>query len=197
MSDVIIGITGGIGAGKSAVSNYLKKIGEHVICADQVSRQVVKHGEKGSEAIRRAFGDAFFFEDHTLNRRKLAQHVFGSPGRLTQLNEILHPIITNYIFSEAEKIEGRVFVDAALLIQTGMHKKTDYVWLVIADRELRISRVMARDGLSKDEVEKRIESQMSDRDMRAFADEVIENNGSIRDLHKEIDALLQKPQYSR
>lgn len=192
---MIIGITGGIGSGKSVVSKYLSDRGEHVICADEVSRQVVRNGGKGNIAIRRTFGDAFFFADNMVNRKKLAEHVFSNKEKLVLLNELLHPIIDEYIFTKVDRLEGRVFIDAALLIQSGMYKKTDYLWLVIADLETRIQRVMKRDGLSYGEVKQRMDSQMSDQDMLPYAQEVIDNSDSIGNLHNEIERLLNKPKY--
>ncbi|MDD5018554.1 MAG: dephospho-CoA kinase [Eubacteriales bacterium] len=197
MSSIIIGIIGGIGSGKSAVSNYLIKRKEHVICADKAARQVVRQGEEGSIAIRRAFGDAFFYDDGALNRKKLAEHVFGDKDMLKMLNGILHPLIIEYIWGETERLDGRAFVDAPLLIQTGMHKKVDYVWLVTADMQKRIGRVMKRDGLSHIEVKRRIDNQMSDREMTAYADEIIDNSNGIGELHQKIDGLLNTKKYLR
>lgn len=193
--NLYIGLTGGIGSGKSAVSRYLTGLGENVICADHAARQVVQPGEPGCLAIRRAFGDDFFVND-TLDRKKLAAHVFCDKKRLDLLNQLLHPLIVAYIFKQAAYLNGRVFIDAALLIQAGMHEKTDYVWLVVADMETRIQRVMDRDGLSRAQVTQRIGHQMCDEAMMAYADEVIDNSARLQDLHQKIDRLLSKPEYS-
>ncbi|MGI5849835.1 MAG: dephospho-CoA kinase [Christensenellales bacterium] len=195
--NIIIGITGGIGSGKSFVSKYLENLGEHVIYADEVSRQIVRPGERGNDAIRKVFGDKFFLKDNTLHRSKLAEHVFSSPDRLALLNSMLHPLISERIFSEAEKIIGRVFIEVPLLVQTGMHKQTDFVWLVIADVETRIKRVVVRDELSYSEVMRRMQSQMSDEEMIPYADEVIDNSGQDETLYQRLDILLKKPEYQR
>ena len=197
MSSIVIGITGGIGSGKSAVSNYLIKRGEHVICADKAARQVVRQGEKGSIAIRNAFGDEFFYNNGALKRKKLAEHVFSDKEKLNALNALLHPLINEYIWGEADIYKGRVFIDAALLIQTGMHKKVDYVWLVTADIQKRIERVMIRDGLNHIEVKKRIDNQMSDQEMMKYADEIIDNSDGIDGLQKKIEGLLNTSKYMR
>ena len=196
MSNLKIGITGGIGSGKSEISRYLTSIGEHVICADEVARLVVQPGEQGNHAIRLMFGEQYFFEDDVLNREMLAKHVFSDQSNLALLNNILHPVIVEYILNQADSLSGRVFIDAPLLIQTGLHKETNFVWLVIADMEARVKRVMMRDGISESDVKQRIASQMSDQEMAEFADEIIDNSGSIENLHQKINSLLDQPVYS-
>lgn len=195
--NILIGITGGIGAGKSAVTHDLRGRGETVICADETARLVVEPNKPGSAALRQAFGDAFFLPDGVLDRRKLASHVFGHPERVDRLNGLLHPLIITSMFEKAKMVSGRVFLDAALLIQSGMHTRLDYVWLVVADMETRIRRVMARDSVSREDVLGRINSQMSDDAMKRYASEVIINNGTIDELHQVIGGLLKKPEYSR
>jgi dephospho-CoA kinase len=188
-----IGITGGIGSGKSEVTRYLRSLGEYVICADEVSRQIVKPGEEGSIALRHVFGDEIFLADGSLDRKKLAAEVFTDEERLQALNHTLHPLILARIDKQAKLQKGRIFIDAALLIQTGMHKTVDYIWLVVADRQTRVERVMKRDGLTAQEVERRIESQLSDDEMKPFADEIIDNSGSIDAMHRRVDELLKQP----
>ena len=189
---MIIGITGGIGSGKSEVTNYLRKKGETVICADEVARRVVEPGEKGAEAIKRFFGESFFDEDGRLNRKMLADHVFGNSELTAKLNDLLHPVIIESIFSKARGYEGRVFIDAALLIQSGMHMNVDHVWLVTADKEKRIERVIRRDSTDRQSVELRIKNQLCNSNMIPFASDVIKNNDSISQLYEKIDELLQK-----
>jgi dephospho-CoA kinase len=185
-----IGITGGIGAGKSEVTAYLRSLGEYVICADEVAKQIVLPGEEGAAALRRVFGDSFFLEDGSLDRKKLAAEVFSDEQRLKQLNDTLHPLILKRIESLAESQYGRVFIDAALLIQTGMHNTVDDIWLVVAGLNTRIDRVVKRDGLSAAEVEYRIKSQISDEQMAKYADEIIQNDGSLSDLKRKVDELI-------
>ncbi len=196
MRHLLIGITGGIGSGKSAVTATLRQRGEHVICADEVSREVVQPGFPGAEAIRAEFGGEFFLPDGTLDRAKLAKHIFNDQESVKRLNAILHPLIIGAIWERAASIEGRVFIDAPLLIETGMHEKTDYVWVITADKETRIARVMARDSAERDAVEKRMRNQMDDAQRISVADEVIDNSGSLTDLRAQIDRLLQKEEYN-
>ncbi len=193
---MMIGITGGIGSGKSEVTKYLRNKGEMVICADEVARQVVQPGEKGAEEIRRVFGEDFFDAEGNLNRKRLAAHIFADNELTAKLNEILHPIIIERIFTQAKGNGGRVFIDAALLIQSGMYMNVDFVWLVSADEQIRLERVMKRDGTDKQSVILRMNNQMSSSDMSPFADEIIENNGSISQLYRKIDMLLSNPIYN-
>jgi dephospho-CoA kinase len=194
MKRMVIGITGGIGAGKSAVTDYLRRLGEYVICADEVAREVVQPGSEGANAIRAEFGEEYFLPDGALDRAKLSGFVFENPERLKRLNGILHPRIISAVWDKAEKREGRVFVDAPLLIETGMYEKADFVWVVTADRETRIRRVMRRDGVDRDAVEKRMENQTDDAHRIRYADEVIDNSNGLQELHRKIDHLLQKYQ---
>lgn len=188
-----IGITGGIGSGKSEVTRYLRNLGEYVICADEVSKQIVEPGEDGARALQQVFGDSFFLKDGELNRKKLAAEVFNDEEHLKLLNDTLHPLILARIEKLARTIEGRVFIDAALLIQTDMHKTVDRIWLVVADKKSRVERVMKRDGLTAREVERRIKSQLSDEEMKPYADEIVDNSGSIEALQRRIDALIKQP----
>lgn len=188
-----IGITGGIGSGKSEVTRYLRSLGEYVICADEVSKQIVKPGGEGAQALRRVFGDRIFYENGELDRKTLAADVFNDDERLKLLNDTLHPLILAHIEKLAKTIEGRVFIDAALLIQTGMHKTVDRIWLVVADKKSRVERVMKRDGLTVQEVMRRIKSQLSDEEMKPYVDEIIDNSGSIEALQRRVDNLLEQP----
>lgn len=188
-----IGITGGIGSGKSEVTRYLRSLGEYVICADEVSKQIVKPGGEGAQALRRVFGDRIFHENGELDRKTLAADVFNDDERLKLLNDTLHPLILAHIEKLAKTIEGRVFIDAALLIQTGMHKTVDRIWLVVADKKSRMERVMKRDGLTVQEVKRRIKSQLSDEEMKPYVDEIIDNSGSIEALQRRVDNLLEQP----
>lgn len=192
-----IGITGGIGAGKSEVTRYLRSLGEYVICADEVSKQIVEPGGEGAQALRRAFGDGIFFENGELDRKTLAAGVFNDDERLKLLNDTLHPLILSHIEKLAKTIEGRVFIDAALLIQAGMHKTVDRIWLVVADKKSRVERVMKRDGLTAQEVKRRIKSQLSDEEMKPYVDEIVDNSGSIEALKRRIDDLLEQPKNAR
>lgn len=192
---ILIGITGGIGSGKSVISDYLSGLGEYVISADEVAREVIMPGGTGYEKLRLGFGDSYFSADGSLDRKKLAGYVFGNKEKLAKLNNILHPIILDSIFSKAEELSGRVFIEAPLLIQSGMHERVDYVWLVTAGRDKRLKRVKIRDGIEETLINQRMDNQMSDNEMAAYADEIVDNDGGVQSLYRKIDALLRKPEY--
>jgi dephospho-CoA kinase len=179
------------------VTQDLRDRGYFVVCADETARDIVKPGEPGADALRAEYGESFFLPDGSLDRRRLAAHVFGYPERVERLNSLMHPIITQSMIENAQGREGLVFLDAALLIQTQMHKRVDFVWLVTARMETRIRRVMMRDALSRDEVLRRIRSQMSDDEMKQYANEVIENDGTLEELHNKVSALLSQQEYVR
>lgn len=186
-----IGITGGIGSGKSVISNYLKKLGETVICADEVAHELTKPGEEGEKILRRVFNSSFK-EDGALDRKALAALVFADREKRMLLNKALHPLIISRIMNKAKEAQGRVFIDAALLIQTGMHTMMDFVWLVTAKRQTRIKRIMQRDSLDRKSALLRLKAQQSDGTLKRYADEIITNDGSIKELEQKIDGLLEK-----
>ena len=192
----IVGITGGIGSGKSEVTAYLRRLGYTVICADEVSRQIVMPGEPGHAAIESEYGERFFGRDKTLDRKRLAAYVFADEKRVERLNRLMHPLIVARIFQQAYNKNGLVFIDAALLIQTGMTDSVDVVWVVVADKQLRVRRVMQRDGCTEEEVRQRIDKQMSDHDMIAYADAVIDNSGTKQVLHMQVDKLLKRLEHA-
>lgn len=196
MKRILIGITGGIGSGKSEISAYLKQLGEQVICADEVAREIVQPGETGYEAVRSNFGEEFLLPDGTLDRKKLARRVFEYPEDLERLNSLLHPLILNHIWDKVSSMSGRIFIDAALLIETGMQNHMDYVWVVTADLETRIRRVMKRNSVARVAVENRIMNQMDDAQRLKFASEIIDNKSSLSELHKNIDRLLNMGKYN-
>lgn len=195
-NNILIGITGGMGSGKSVISDYLSGLGENVIYADEIAREVVLPGQTGYEGVRREFGDEYFSSDGLLDRKKLAQYVFSDKESVERLNAILHPIILDRIYSETEKLSGRVFIEVPLLIQSGMHKKMDYVWLVVADKATRVKRVKARDGLDETLIGQRMDNQMSDEEMAAYADEIIDNSGNVQNLYRKINTLLKESKYA-
>ena len=193
----LIGLTGGIGSGKSAVTAYLRSCGEVVICADETAKAVAEPGQRGNIVLREHYGDGFFLPDGRLDRKLMAAHVFGNAERVAQLNALLHPSIIATMFEQARLHSSRVFLDAALLIQSGMHKQVDAVWLVVAEMETRIVRVMQRDAASREQVLRRIENQLSDDEMKPFADAVIENNGTLEELHTRVGILLKESKFLR
>jgi len=188
-----IGLTGSIACGKSTVSGYLRTLGYPVVDADAISRAMTAPGGQALPAIREAFGGGVFQADGTLDRRMLGSVVFSSPERRAQLNAILHPMILSEIRRQlhAQDAAGQtVFGDIPLLYECGMEADFDQVWVVSASRETQIARLHERDGLARDEAEKRIDAQMPLARKENSADAVISTEGSIEQTQAQVRRLL-------
>lgn len=187
----LIAITGGIGSGKTAVSEILKQHGFCVLDCDEITAQLYKTPTAAS-MIAYAFGQEFA-PNGNVDVKKLAAYVFEDGERVKKLNSVVHPLIfdelNRQIASSGQKI---VFVQIPLLVETGMQSKFDAVWLVTAPKETRIERVMKRSGLTAQEVEKRINNQLSDEKKAAFAHTVINNGGSLEELRLAVEKCIEE-----
>ncbi len=196
----MIGLTGGIASGKSTVSRRLAELGAAVFDADEVSREVIASEEVLSR-IREAFGDGVFGEDGSLSRPALAREVFASDENALLLDSIMHPAIAAELKKRARDAEESgaplVFVDAALLIESGFYKLCSEVWLVTASYETRIKRIMERDGLTREEAAARISRQMPEEEKRRYADTVIENDGGLSELIARTDWELARAYFTK
>ncbi len=182
----IIGLTGPSGAGKSTVSAMFSKRGAYVIDADCVARRVVEKGMPALLEITQEFGTGVLLQNGELNRKALAKIVFSSPEDLHKLNEITHKYIIAEIKREMEESSHAVFViDAAALFESGLDSICDCTVSVTAEREVRIARIMARDGLTVQEATARIGAQQPDDFYISRSDYHLENN-------EEPDALLAR-----
>jgi len=190
-----IGITGGIGAGKSAVTARLRELGAAVIDADEAARAVVEPGTEGLRQIAARFGSGVIGAGGALNRPALAAVVFGDEEARAALNGIVHPLVREWMLDQEKRLldeKGLIFWDVPLLIETGMAEWMDRVWLICAPEEERIRRIMARDGASEEAARKRIESQMPEVEKRRFADEILENTGALSALYARVNALYRE-----
>ena len=189
-----IGITGGIGSGKSMVTDLLKEKGFGVIDADEVSREAAMPGEPAMLRLREDLGDEVFNEDGSLNRQELAKIIFNDPVALISVNEIFHGDIKERMEAHTRTYEEKgdqvVFISAPLLYEADADWMTDEVWLVTADEDIRIRRVMKRDGISEEDVRARMENQMPEEEKRVKADIIIENNESLEKLYSNVDKLI-------
>lgn len=194
---MVIGVTGGTGSGKSTVAKILKHLGAKVINADKVAREVVCKGQKAYNELLAYFGNEIVDENGEINRKKLASIVFNDPQKLETLNAITHKYIAEKIAALICSYYRRnssevIVVDAPLPIRHGFLDLVDKVWVVTADKETRVKRVMERDGLSAEEAVSRINSQMSEAEYLKLADEVLVNNGNVEELEKETVRLFFK-----
>ncbi|NLI60426.1 MAG: dephospho-CoA kinase [Clostridiales bacterium] len=188
----IIGLTGGIAAGKSQVSSMLMELGAVIIDADIVAREIVKKGLPAWKEIRDEFGEEYLLPDGEINRKKLGELVFSHADALAKLNDITHPAIKASIENSidhliAEDYQGIVVVDAALLLEKGWETMVDEVWVVDAPVEKTIERLMVRNNLSREQALSRINSQMSRQQRIDKADKIIYNNWDISSLREQVE----------
>lgn len=176
-----VGLTGSIGVGKSFVASVFEELGCHVVDADQTAREVVMPGTPGLKALTEAFGEEVLNPDGTLNRKQLGALVFADESQRQRLNHILHPFIIarqDEILSEWEKEDpdGIGIVDAALMIESGGYRRFDKLIVVHCRPEVQLERLMLRDQLSRDEAQRRIDSQMPQEEKQKFADYLIDTS---------------------
>ncbi len=189
----LIGLVGGSGAGKTTVSNVFLKHGAHVIDGDIVARKVVEKGKPALSEIEDAFGTGVLHSDGTLNRARLSEIVFRDENALHKLNTITHKYITEEIKKEiAESHASVVLIDAAALFESGIDALCDKVICVTANEEIRIKRIMARDGLTEKQAKDRIHAQKPDQFYIEKSDFHIVNDGSKEVLVKATEAILKE-----
>jgi dephospho-CoA kinase len=177
-----IGLTGGIASGKSTISRLLSELGATIIDADAIARAIVVPGQPAWQQIVACFGDQILCADGSINRRKLGDIVFGDTEQRKRLEEITHPAIWRQVTSEIETAAAAgcqvAVLDVPLLLETGWDSKVDAVWVVYVNRVIQIERLMARDSLTQQQAEMRIDSQLSLEEKKKRADAVIDNSGS-------------------
>ncbi len=188
-------LTGGIATGKTTVANFFKEKGIYVIDADLIAKEVVKKGMPAWEMIKEEFGENIFREDGEIDRKKLGETVFSSPEKLQKLNSIVHPFVRERMMKEIERAISReidVLLDIPLLFETGVHNWLRPVILVYVPKEIQIERLMKRDGLTKEECEKRIKAQMSIEEKKALADYIIDNSSDLSFTKKQVEEVCKK-----
>lgn len=193
-SIMVIGITGGIGSGKTAVCTLLEESGAKVFYADVEARRLMETDASVKADLRASFGAETWLEDGSLNRVYLAGEIFSSDDRRLQMNAIVHPAVRNAFaaFKQQQEKAGISLIvkEAALLFESGTGD-LDAVVVVDASTELRIKRVVGRDKTTPEQVQNRIDGQLPASEMRDRADFVINNNGTTEALVSQVDALLR------
>ncbi|KAK6940957.1 Dephospho-CoA kinase [Dillenia turbinata] len=192
----IIGLTGGIASGKSAVSNLFKAHGIPVVDADLVARDVLKKGTGGYKRVVAAFGEDILLANGDVDRPKLGQIVFSDPAKRQLLNRLLAPFISSGIIWEIVKLWLKgckiIVLDVPLLFEAKMDRWTKPILLVWVDPETQLQRLMARDKTSEEDARNRIKSQMPLDLKRDKADIIIENTGSLEDLNEHFEKVLSQ-----
>ncbi len=197
---MIVGLTGGIGTGKSTVSRKLRERGYPVIDLDVISREVIEYPEVIDELVRNFGNEILENQDNTsrkksISRNKLRQTVFKEEKKVSVLNSIMHPPIVEEMRRQIEELKKSyktVFVEVQLLFEAKLEKEFDIIVLVYADKKTQLERVLKRDGRSEGEVQQIINAQMDMTEKRRLSNYIIENNGDSEMLDLEIEKFIKK-----
>lgn len=191
---IVIGLTGGIASGKSTAAAFLGEHGAHVIDADLLGHRAYDPGTAAFDQVVATFGQDVVGDDGHINRRALGGKVFGKPDALKQLTDIVWPAIRSMAEAEIAEVgaaRGIVVLEAAVLLEAGWEDIADEVWVVVVDREVAIQRATTRDGVERDAIEARIDSQLSNDERRAKAHRVIDNSDDEAALRAQLERLWQ------
>lgn len=185
-----IGLTGGIASGKSAAADRFAHHDIDIIDADVLARKVVQPGQPGLAAIVKRFGEAVLQPDGQLDRGAMREHVFSDPNERRALEALLHPLIRTAMWAGVRDARSAyVVLVVPLLVENGLHRQVDRVLVVDVSSDTQRRRLMGRDGSSPQEVEAIIAAQADPRDRLAVADDVIDNNGDLNALWRQVDTL--------
>jgi len=192
----VIGLTGGIGSGKSTVSRFLEEMGAVLLDADKVGHEAYQPNTDTFKEVVAAFGEEIINSDGEIDRKKLGGIVFSNPEMLTKLNQIMHPRMFDMMKERIEQFHQQgvrvVVLEAAILIEAGWTPLVDEVWVTVASVSEVVSRAVKRTGLPEEQIRARIRSQLSNEQRTKNADVVIINDGSLDDLNKKVAGLWQK-----
>lgn len=192
----VIGITGGVGAGKTKILTYLS---EHYSCriilADEVANQLKEPGQKCYEEIVTLLGTQILKPDGTIDRLKMAERIFSDRELLQRVNEIIHPAVKEYILQAIEEERHRdkidfLFLEAALLIEEGYESVVDELWYIYADEAVRAERLKANRQYSDEKIQKILRSQLSDAEYRAHCSTVIDNGVALEETYRQIEKKM-------
>lgn len=193
----VIGLTGGIGTGKSTASEYLKRKNCVILDADEISRRMTRKGAPAVKEIEKTFGREYITEDGAVNRIKLGNLVFNDRIMLGELQHIITDKVTDFINGKLKQLAELpeteiVIIDAPLLFECGMEHIADENWLVTAPLEVRIKRVASRDGLTRRQILDRMDNQMPQKSKEQLADFIIDNSEDEKHLYNQLDLHLER-----
>lgn len=192
-----VGLTGSIAVGKTYVCDVLRELGAFVLDADQTSREVVEPNTEGWRLIVENFGESVLQSDKTLNRAKLGEIIFADEQKRQLLNSIVHPLVMtaqdNWLTQkETENSDGIAVIDAALMIESGGYERFEKLIVVWCQPEIQLERLMLRNNLSRDEAQKRINSQMSQDEKKTFADYLIDTSEGFETTKEQTIEIYRK-----
>ena len=194
----LIGITGGVGAGKTMVLGLLKELCRcRVLLADEVGNEVKLPGQPCYERLVQLLGRQVLAEDGTIDKKKMAGLIFSDPALLDRVNGIIHPEVKRYILTQVdeERRKGEAdyfFLEAALLIECGYGELLDELWYIHADAAVRMERLKKSRGYSEEKIRQIFESQLSEEEFRRHCSVVIENNGDLEKTRLQLQAALER-----
>ncbi len=189
----VVGVTGGIGSGKTAATNRLEQHGVTIVDADIVARQVVEPGSEALNKIQSQFGDQFILDDGNLDRAKMRELVFSQPAMKDKLNTIMQPAIRAELMRQLSQAHSDyVVLSAPLLFENSLHKVCNRVLVIDVPEEIQLQRASQRDEVSKANIKAIIAAQISRVERQALADDLLLNDGSIEELNIQIDQLHKK-----
>ncbi|KAA9221577.1 MULTISPECIES: dephospho-CoA kinase [Corynebacterium] len=188
-----VGLTGGMGSGKSTVARRFAELGAVIIDADQIARDVVEPGEPALAELAEAFGEGILLDDGSLNRGELAKRAFVSAEKTELLNSITHPRIEQRTEEQFNAAGDAIIVfDSPLLIEMGQSEAQDLVVVVHTPVEVRLDRLVESRGVDREDAKQRIAKQISDDKRLQFADVVLENSGTEEDLVRQVDRIWER-----
>ena len=193
---IVIGLTGGIGTGKSEVARIFQELGAVLINADQIGHQAyTPHSEIWQEVVK-AFGEEILQPSGEIDRKKLGSIVFADPDQLTRLNQIMHPRMARMVAQQVQELGEQgadvVVVEAALLFEAGWDSLVGEVWSTDSPEDRVIKRLQSRSGLSQEEAKKRIDSQMSAEERKSRSQVVVDNSGDLADLERVVRSIWDR-----
>jgi dephospho-CoA kinase len=189
---LLVGLTGGLGAGKSTVARMLAERGAVVIDADDLARRALEPGTRAYQQVCDLFGDQVVQPSGALDRTAIAERVFGDEGLRRALESITHPEVFRLLAEEVETLRGTdsvIVFDAPLLIESGFHRAVDVVVVVTAPEAMQLERVLEARRMSEEDARARLRAQADPADREAVAHVVIENDGTLEDLERRVDEV--------
>ena len=194
----VIGLTGGIGSGKSTVTQFLAELGAVIVDLDKVGHEALRKGSQAWEQVVSEFGKDILTAGGDINRSKLGKIVFNNHEALARLNQIVHPAIDNIVKTKIEKYRRQgvrvVVLEAAAMLEAGKTEQVDELWVTVAPEATVLKRVIERGGLSKKETRARIKAQLSNEKRLRQADVVIDTDGTLDELKHRLATEWQKLQ---
>lgn len=189
---MIVGLTGGIGSGKSTVGKLFARLGVPVISADEIAHELLKHNHAVYQAVKNRFGEELLDQDNQIDRRKLRNVIFSNPAEKLWLEDLMHPLIKEEIIKHAKNfVYPYCIVEVPLLIEVGWQEMVDRILTIDCAEELQMQRATSRDGNVDPNIAEIIANQITRKERRAASNDVIENSGDMNHLSKRVNDLHQ------